>query len=156
MFFQSFIKRYKCNNKTLTNKFMEEINNKIKLLRKAHNLTQEEFAGHIEISRGHTASIEKGRFVPSKALMKRILEVFNLSINDFDLPDEEFVNKAKKTSSFVSYHVSNDKTKQSNEQTNDDKDLIIELLKDLNKMLKKEVDSLQKELQKTKNEISNN
>ena len=34
--------------------------------------------------------------------------------------------------------------------------VIIELLKDLNKMLKKEVDSLQKELQKTKNEISNN
>lgn len=64
--------------------------NRIKVLRAMHNITQEDLAKQINVSRQTINSIEKGRYVPSTALSLKLSKLFNATVNEiFELePDE--------------------------------------------------------------------
>jgi len=51
----------------------------IKILRKAHKLTQEQLSEKIECSVNHLASIEIGKKYPSPKLLSRIADVLNVT-----------------------------------------------------------------------------
>ena len=61
---------------------METFSTDIKQLRAAHNLTQEELAEQVGVVRQTIAYLEKGEYMPSLLLAKRIAEVFNCSIEE--------------------------------------------------------------------------
>ncbi len=64
--------------------------NKIKIERAIHNLTQEQLARKIGVSRQTVNSIEADRYVPSTILALRLSKLFGKSVNElFELePDE--------------------------------------------------------------------
>ncbi|HUV24102.1 MAG TPA: helix-turn-helix transcriptional regulator [Methanomassiliicoccales archaeon] len=60
--------------------------NKIKVLRAMHDLTQEELASRIGVTRQTIIAIEKGRYDPSLDLAFKIAGYFQLSIEDIFKP----------------------------------------------------------------------
>lgn len=56
-----------------------EIGDRIKALRKAVNLTQEEFASRLKISKGFVSNLEKGRVLPSEQLIHLMAYEFSSS-----------------------------------------------------------------------------
>ena len=56
--------------------------NRIKVLRAERNMTQEELAVKVQVSRQTINAIEKGKFDPSLPLAFRISRLFQLSIED--------------------------------------------------------------------------
>lgn len=56
--------------------------NKLKLERASKNLTQDDLAKLIGVSRQTINSIEKGRYIPSTLLSLKISKVFGKSVND--------------------------------------------------------------------------
>ena len=57
------------------------------------NLTQEELANKIGVSRQTISSIEKNKFVPSTVLSLRLSNLFKKPVNDFfELDENEKVN----------------------------------------------------------------
>jgi putative transcriptional regulator len=56
--------------------------NKIKVLRAEHELTQEQLAVKVEVSRQTINAIEKGKFDPSLPLAFKISRLFNKSIEE--------------------------------------------------------------------------
>ncbi len=56
------------------------IDNHIKSLRLDRNITQEELANHLEISRQTIISIEKGNYTPSLLLAMQISKFFNIPV----------------------------------------------------------------------------
>ena len=56
--------------------------NNIKTLRSAFNLTQEDLAKRIEVSRQTINAIEKGKFDPSLPTAFRLAEVFRCKIEE--------------------------------------------------------------------------
>lgn len=56
--------------------------NNIKTLRSAFNLTQEDLAKRIEVSRQTINAIEKGKFDPSLPTAFRLAEVFSCKIEE--------------------------------------------------------------------------
>ena len=63
--------------------------NKIKVYRAMHDLTQEDLAGAIGVTRQTILAIEKGKYVPSLDLAFRISRHFDVSIEDvFQYEDE--------------------------------------------------------------------
>ncbi|MFW5761552.1 MAG: helix-turn-helix transcriptional regulator [Cyclobacteriaceae bacterium] len=64
--------------------------NSIKVERAKNNITQEELAGVIKVSRQTINSIEKNKYVPSTVLALRISEYFKVSVNElFTLEDSD-------------------------------------------------------------------
>jgi len=64
--------------------------NRIKVERAILNITQEELAEKIGVSRQTINSIETNRFVPSTVLVLKLSRLFGKSVNDFfELDDEE-------------------------------------------------------------------
>lgn len=62
--------------------------NKIKIERAIHDLTQEELAQKIGVSRQTINSIEKNRYVPSTVLALKISKIFGKNVNEiFELED---------------------------------------------------------------------
>jgi len=59
--------------------------NKIKVLRAEHELTQEQLAEKVDVSRQTINAIEKGKFDPSLPLAFKISKLFNLSMEDIFL-----------------------------------------------------------------------
>lgn len=57
--------------------------NTLKVERAILNLTQEDLAQRIGVSRQTINSIETNRYVPSTLLALKLSEVFNKSVNDF-------------------------------------------------------------------------
>jgi putative transcriptional regulator len=57
--------------------------NTLKVERAILNLTQEDLAQRIGVSRQTINSIESNRYVPSTLLALKLSEVFNKSVNDF-------------------------------------------------------------------------
>lgn len=57
--------------------------NRLKIERAILDITQEELAVRIGVSRQTINSIEKGRYVPSTLLALRLSEIFNKPVNDF-------------------------------------------------------------------------
>lgn len=56
--------------------------NKIKVLRAEYELTQEQLAEKVDVSRQTINAIEKGKFDPSLPLAFKISKLFNLSIEE--------------------------------------------------------------------------
>lgn len=56
--------------------------NTVKVERAIHNLTQEDLAKKIGVSRQTINSIEKSRYVPSTILALKISKAFNKNVND--------------------------------------------------------------------------
>jgi putative transcriptional regulator len=63
--------------------------NKIKVYRAMHDLTQEDLATAIGVTRQTILAIEKGKYVPSLDLAFRIARRFQVSIEDVFQYDEE-------------------------------------------------------------------
>jgi putative transcriptional regulator len=64
--------------------------NRLKVERAILNLTQEELAERIGVSRQTINSIETNRFVPSTVLALKLSRLFGKSVNDFfELDDDE-------------------------------------------------------------------
>ncbi|HHB52850.1 MAG TPA: transcriptional regulator [Saprospiraceae bacterium] len=63
--------------------------NSIKVERAIHNLTQEDLAKKIGVSRQTINSIEKGRYVPSTILALKIARVFLKSVDEIFVLEEE-------------------------------------------------------------------
>ena len=58
------------------------MNNKIKVQRAIHNLTQAELAEKIGVSRQSINAIEKNKYVPSTLLALKIARLFEVTVED--------------------------------------------------------------------------
>jgi putative transcriptional regulator len=56
--------------------------NKLKVFRAMHDLTQEELAGKLGVTRQTVVSLEIGKYDPSIGLAFRIARLFNVKIED--------------------------------------------------------------------------
>ena len=65
------------------------MNNNIRTLRETQNLTQQDLADQLGVSRQTIISLENGRYNPSIMLAYRISKIFNLSIEEVFLFEEE-------------------------------------------------------------------
>lgn len=63
--------------------------NTIKVQRAIHDLTQDQLAKAIGVSRQTINSIEKGKYVPSTLLALKMSKLFGVSVNDFFKLEEE-------------------------------------------------------------------
>lgn len=72
---------------------------RVKAIRKEHNLTQDDFAKKIGISRNAVAKLETGRMTSSLSTLIAICNLFHLSL-DFFLK-EDFRNKELTTSDIL-------------------------------------------------------
>ncbi|QJA07597.1 helix-turn-helix transcriptional regulator [Romboutsia sp. CE17] len=58
------------------------MNNRLEEIRKENQITQEELASVLEVSRQTISSLEKGRYNPSIILAFKIARYFNMSIEE--------------------------------------------------------------------------
>ena len=66
------------------------MNNSIKVERAIHNLTQEQLANMVSVTRQTINAIELKKFVPSTVLALKICRVFNKSVDEvFSLESNE-------------------------------------------------------------------
>jgi putative transcriptional regulator len=63
--------------------------NKIKVFRAMHDMTQEDLAQAIGVTRQTILAIEKGKYVPSLDLAFRIARHFNVNIEEIFTYDDE-------------------------------------------------------------------
>lgn len=63
--------------------------NRIKVLRAEQDMTQEELAELIGVTRNTVISLEKGKYCPSLKLAYRIARTFNVGIDDIFTYEEE-------------------------------------------------------------------
>ena len=63
--------------------------NRIKILRAMHNMTQEELAKKVGVTRQTIIAIELGKYNPSLELAFKIARVFNTRIEDIFIYDED-------------------------------------------------------------------
>ena len=67
------------------------MNNKIKVDRAVNNLTQEQLAEKVSVTRQTINAIELKKFVPSTVLAMKICKVFNKTIEEvFSLEDTDY------------------------------------------------------------------
>ncbi len=66
-----------------------DVRNRIKIERAEFNLTQEELAKKIGVSRQTINSIEKNRYVPSTILALKLSELFDKPVNDIFILDDD-------------------------------------------------------------------
>lgn len=64
--------------------------NKIKVQRAIHNLTQDDLAKKIEVSRQTINTMESGKYVPSTVLALKMAKLFAVPVEElFELEDED-------------------------------------------------------------------
>lgn len=63
--------------------------NKLKVERAIHNLTQDELAKKVSVSRQTINAMEANKYVPSTVLALKIARVFNKSVEEIFMLDEE-------------------------------------------------------------------
>ncbi len=63
--------------------------NRIRVLRAEHEMTQEQLAELVGVTRNTLISIEKDKYCPSLKLGFRIARIFNVDINDVFMYEEE-------------------------------------------------------------------
>lgn len=63
--------------------------NRIEELRKKSGLKQEDLADQLQVSRQTISSLENGRYNPSITLAFRIARMFNMSIEDIFIYEED-------------------------------------------------------------------
>lgn len=67
----------------------EKVANRIREFRKGSNMTQEDLAGEMGVSRQTIISIEKGKYVPSLQLALRIAGYFECPTDEMFVIEEE-------------------------------------------------------------------
>ena len=67
------------------------MNNRLEEIRKQKQVTQEELATALEVSRQTISSLEKGRYNPSIILAFKIARYFNMSIEEIYVEDDKNV-----------------------------------------------------------------
>ena len=65
------------------------MNNRLEEIRKKANMTQEELAERLEVSRQTIGSLESGRYNPSIVLAFKIAKLFSLAIEEIFIYEEE-------------------------------------------------------------------
>ncbi len=66
------------------------LQNNLNILRGRKNITQEELANKVGVTRQTIIAIEKGNYTPSVLLAIKLAKYFNVSVEDlFDLTNEE-------------------------------------------------------------------
>lgn len=68
------------------------MNNRLEEIRKKNQVTQEELATILEVSRQTISSLEKGRYNPSIILAFKIARYFNMSIEEIFIYEEDHKN----------------------------------------------------------------
>lgn len=68
------------------------MNNRLEEIRKEKQITQEELATVLEVSRQTISSLEKGRYNPSIILAFKIARYFNMSIEEIFIYEEDNEN----------------------------------------------------------------
>ncbi len=68
------------------------MNNRLEEIRKKNQVTQEELATILEVSRQTISSLEKGRYNPSIILAFKIARYFNMSIEEIFIYEEDDKN----------------------------------------------------------------
>ena len=68
------------------------MNNRLEEIRKENQITQEELASVLEVSRQTISSLEKGRYNPSIILAFKIARYFNMSIEEIFIYEEDDKN----------------------------------------------------------------
>ena len=63
--------------------------NRLEELRKARNISQDELAAALEVSRQTIGSLERGRYNPSILLAFKIARYFDLTIEDIFIYEED-------------------------------------------------------------------
>ncbi|MFN7775289.1 helix-turn-helix transcriptional regulator [Flavobacterium sp.] len=64
--------------------------NKLKILRATKNISQEELAKHIEVSRQTIHAMEKGKYVPSTVLALKLSRFFVQPVEEiFELEEDD-------------------------------------------------------------------
>lgn len=66
----------------LGQKTRENLGHKIQKLRKALDITQEEFAHRVGISRTHAGHIEQGRKSPSIKVMEKMAKILKVKVKE--------------------------------------------------------------------------
>ena len=66
------------------------LTNRIKELRTNLNITQEELAIQVKVTRKTINTIENGRFIPSVILAIKVAKYFDVQVEDLFLVSEEF------------------------------------------------------------------
>lgn len=66
----------------INQKKREQLGRKIKRLRKAKDLTQEDLAFEVGISRTHMGHVEQGRRSPSLEVLQKIAKVCGVKVSD--------------------------------------------------------------------------
>ena len=66
-----------------------EVKNRLEELRRARGMTQEELAEALEVSRQTVCSLEKGRYNPSILLAFKIARLFQTTIEEVFLYEED-------------------------------------------------------------------
>lgn len=122
---------------------MENLNDKISILREEYELTQAEFGEKIGVSRGHVASLESGRYKPSKQLLNKIYKEFNIDEQVINLPLLTYIEEIKILNPEHRWLTYPSKKENELEDEINKQNEIIELLKDNNKMLKEKIKSLE-------------
>lgn len=67
--------------------------NKLEEIRKQRNLSQEDIAKALEVSRQTIGSLENGRYNPSIILAFKIAKYFNMNIEDIFIYEEDDLNE---------------------------------------------------------------
>lgn len=67
--------------------------NKLEEIRKQRNLSQEDLAKALEVSRQTIGSLENGRYNPSIILAFKIAKYFNMNIEDIFIYEEDDLNE---------------------------------------------------------------
>lgn len=68
----------------------DRLENKLKVYRAMHDLTQADLAQKIGVTRKSINAIERGRFVPSTVLALRLAQLFDVTVETlFQLPEKE-------------------------------------------------------------------
>jgi len=60
----------------------ETVSNNVSKLRQNKNVTQEEFAAAVGVSRQTVSALEKGNYIPSVLLSIKIADFFGLSVKE--------------------------------------------------------------------------
>jgi len=63
--------------------------NKLKVYRAMHDLTQEQLAEAVDVTRQTINAIEQGKYSPSLELAFRLAELFGVTIEDLIIYEEE-------------------------------------------------------------------
>ncbi len=72
-----------------------KLNNRIRVYRAEHRLSQSDLAERIGVTRKTISTIEVGRFVPSTVIALKIARYFNVPVEDiFSLDDDVDENEA--------------------------------------------------------------